>query len=325
MAHFIPGMFVPFQSETIDLNSVAYRTSVILVEDPGCWDDGEDWENHIENVSRVGLAIDKEHPNMLNLSKIDVFDNATQITNEDLTDKLGLYRIIGDNPIDYGYNITIVDSDKNILAARGEIPPEYGDVVKMKRIVWTHIGSQILMEHGGELEGASSPTKALFYIDKDNVEDVLKGSIALSITNFNFTGDGHTYDGIKLANDVTKEHEPEQGNGFHISGGNTFTDPGGYASLKNSTGSFYHYPGDLTPTPKWDINNETDTLKIFLTKSVFINQSITIDGSEDVYIELQFGNGINVTPDYDPPAGTPFIPISVPDYEPTGLIVEVWQ
>jgi len=320
MAHFIPGMFVPFQSETIDLNSVAYRTSVILVEDPGWWDGGEDWENHIENVRRVGLAIDKEHPNKLNMSKTKGFKNATQINDTYLTHKLGLYRIVGDNEIDYGYNITIEDLNGNILDTRGEIPPEYGDVVKMKRIVWMHTSSEKFML-GQSLEGASSPTKALFYINKSDVK-VLEDGIGIFITNFDFTAKPEkTYEGIKLANDVG----PPKGPGFQIKGGNTFTDTGGYVSLlSGTTGDFSHYQDGIFANTKWDINNGNDTLEIFLAKSVFVNQSIETTGTKDIYVELQFGPGINVTGDYDLPAGTPFVPLAVPAYELTELTIQVW-
>jgi hypothetical protein len=184
LVQFIPGMFVPFQTETIDLSSVSYRTSVILVEDPGWWDtgtdNGEDWEtdNHLANVSRVGLAIDKEHPNMLNMRKIGVFDNDTQITDANLTRTLGLYRNIGGNEIDYGYNITIADSGNNILAARGDPTPEYGDVSSMKRLVKAQTGTQFRELDWGELcsEFPHQDDKADFNITKpeENVTIIIK-------------------------------------------------------------------------------------------------------------------------------------------------------
>lgn len=329
LAQFIPGMFVPFQSETIDLSSVAYRTSVILVEDPGWYNgtiQGEDWENDIANVSRVGLAIDKGHPNKLNTSKRDVFENKTLIDNENLTQKLGLYRKIGDNPIDYGYNISIDDLNGTILAARGEIPPEYGDVVKMKRIVWMQTGFTAEPLSNESLEGAESSTKALFYINSSDVVKFLDGSVSIRITNFNFTVGIRTYKGIKLANTVTYA----AGDGYHITQPNYVNGPGGYASLLNVTGACYEGCDQdvLSPMPDWTIDDKNDTLKIFMAKSVFENEvSLTIDGSEDVFIEVDFGNGIVVkkVEEEDYPPGEFFTSILVPDYEPTGLIVKVWQ
>ena len=135
----ISGMFLPFQTEVIDTNSVSYRTSVILVEDPGYWNDGtnegKDWENHIDNVSRIGLAVDKENPNVLGIDKLSAFKDETQIDDKKLSKKLGLYRIIGDTKVYYGYNIALTSLDGEVLALRGSEIPEYGDVSSMKRIV----------------------------------------------------------------------------------------------------------------------------------------------------------------------------------------------
>ena len=160
----ISGMFLPFQTETIDLNSVSYRTSVILVEDAGYWNDGgnngEDWENNINNTERIGLAIDKMHPNELELNKLTMFGDETEIDNEDLADKLGLYRIISDSKVYYGYNIALTSLDGEILVLRGSEIPEYGDVSSMKRIVKAQIGTEfIVVKLNGDPE---ENDKALF-------------------------------------------------------------------------------------------------------------------------------------------------------------------
>ena len=334
MAHFIPGMFVPFQSETIDLNSVAYRTSVILVEDPGWWDNGEDWENHIENVSRVGLAIDKEHPNMLNKSKRYVFENETLIDNENLADKLGLYRMIGDNKIDYGYNISIEHLNGSILATRGEIPPEYGDVVKTKRIVWMQTGLISLAGTEGPLEGTDNPTKALVYINSSDVEVILDDDVCIVITNFTITDPNkpqdNTFDSIRMANSVRYA----DGVGWKLDQPTgTIQDDGVYTSLLNCTTGMYDSPLKQSLKTKRTINNENDTLEIFLAKSVFVDNSeeeggkLAIGGSKDLYIELQFGVGIKVlkTEKEDYPPGTTFKSNLAHDYEPRELIIKVWQ
>ncbi|MDI6886875.1 MAG: hypothetical protein QMD22_11165, partial [archaeon] len=196
LVQFIPGMFVPFQTETIDLSSVAYRTSVILVEDPGWWDDGadkgEDWENHIVNVSRVGLAIDKEHPNMLTMSKINAFNNSTL----DLADKLGLFRTISGNRINYSYNITLQGSDGTVMAARGETPPEYGDVASMKRLVKAHTGYSAYFD-GEELTQDDPLDNTKVWI---NVTDMPEKDLIFEITNFNVTGGNPKYQQAKFIN-----------------------------------------------------------------------------------------------------------------------------
>jgi len=42
----IPGLLIGLQSYTIDYDAVAYRTGVILVEDPG-WPASPGWETNI--------------------------------------------------------------------------------------------------------------------------------------------------------------------------------------------------------------------------------------------------------------------------------------
>lgn len=171
LTQVIPGMFLPFQTETIDLNSVAYRTSVILVEDPGWGDQGIDWEKeNIENVSRIGLAIDKAHPNMLKKSKLDGFKNNTQFSDIQLARKLGLYRHIGNSDIYYGYNITIADLNDNPIAARGASVPDHGDVSSMKRIVKAQTGTEIVIV---ELLGAPPENKKARFNITDPEDDIV--------------------------------------------------------------------------------------------------------------------------------------------------------
>ena len=167
----IQGMFLPFQTETIDLNSVAYRTSVILVEDPGWGDKGTDWEKqNIENVSRIGLAIDKAHPNMLDMKKLAVFENKTLINNANLARKLGLYRHIGNSDVYYGYNITIADLNDMPIATRGASIPDHGDVSSMKRIVKAQTGTEIVIV---ELMGAPPENKKARFNTTDPEGDIV--------------------------------------------------------------------------------------------------------------------------------------------------------
>lgn len=175
----VSGMFLPFQTETIDLNSVSYRTSVILVEDAGYWsdgaNDGEDWENHVNNISRIGLAINKMHPNELELNKLAIFGDEAEIDDEELSDKLGLYRIIGDSKVYYGYNIALTSLGGEVLALRGSEIPEYGDVSSMKRIVNAQTNSVYIIE---ELKGnPEANNKALFSITnpEEDIVMIIKG------------------------------------------------------------------------------------------------------------------------------------------------------
>ena len=324
MAHFIPGMFVPFQTETIDLNSVAYRTSVILVEDPGWWDNesgpdwGEDWENQsIEEVRRVGLAIDKEHPNMLpnkfdNMSKTKSFKNKTQINDATLTRKLGLYRIIGDNPIDYGYNITIVDSDKNILAARGEIPPEYGDVVSMKRIVSVNrTGYGYLLE--GNISGSDKPTKALIKINSSNVYNFTREDLTFKITNFNLTEAGSMYQGTKVSHNVKSNASV----GLKLDAPKTLSGiSDGYVSVNYSTPKY-------KINTNMDINSQKDLLIVTIKTAAWANNGINTTGVADIFIEIQVSK-IKVEKVHDEANMTELQATDEFIQDPSNVIVKIW-
>jgi hypothetical protein len=87
---FVAGIFTPFQPGAIDLSSVAYRTSAILVEDPGwyiyngtnghligdsAWETVPVTTLESEPSLRIGLADDKSDPNVLSIDKINAFNN----------------------------------------------------------------------------------------------------------------------------------------------------------------------------------------------------------------------------------------------------------
>lgn len=60
----VPMLFAPLQTVSTDIQPVAYRTSMILVEDGGIYNGTEgissDWDEHptnYTNISRIGLAM----------------------------------------------------------------------------------------------------------------------------------------------------------------------------------------------------------------------------------------------------------------------------
>ena len=328
---FIPNMFVPFRSERVDLTAVAYRTSVVLAEDPGWFSNsssstrGTNWEENTNNISRVGLALDKEHPNNLNRSKITAFNNESLIDDTTLAYKLGLYRNISRrSDVIYGYNITLERLDVDyVIASRGETPPSTGDVASVKRLVMERKWLAYVAD-GDEMEGVDSPTKALFCINKSDVVDSLDEGVFIAISNFNFTGttpNQQTFDGVKLGNAVAKT-----GTGYALTKAGTNNDPSGHSSLMDgATGTYYQFQGDLSPAPGWDINNEEDTLEIFMPRIVFENETgLDWSGATDIYIELQFGSEIDVDPALTLPAGTIYGDYKILGYEPAILTVKVW-
>jgi len=330
MAHFIPGMFVPFQSETIDLSSVAYRTSVILVEDPGWWNktgagSGTDWDTkeHIGSVSRVGLAIDKEHPNVL--SKIEGFKTCTD-TN--LSDKLGLYRMIGGNKIYYGYNITIVNASGNILAAKGEIPPKYGDVVKMKRIVSVRDSERGWID-ASNLSGASSPVKPLLVIDGANVSRFCNDTvnpIKIGITNFSFKDGDPPGDFVYVEIVQTNLSKCFAGCGLSDAPGTGIHITTPFTLNKRSDGwrQVNEDPIETFDDAAADINSADDTLLIAINTSAWLRAGIDISpGADDVVIELKL-NKINCTAVHNTSDLLRYSATEPIFHTPRTLIVKVW-
>jgi hypothetical protein len=127
VANMVPSLLVGLQRTiAIDYDAVAYRTAVILVEDPGHPMEEDDyrqnsipWDNiggpyTVDNIKgriqnpetpiRFGLALSRETPNILSRRKINIFFNKSFITDD--------YRkvlIFGN--IQYGFNITLTQLD----------------------------------------------------------------------------------------------------------------------------------------------------------------------------------------------------------------------
>ena len=106
----IPGLLIGLQGYTIDYDAVAYRTGVILVEDPG-----EpalplfSWESQTKNdVIRFGLTISKDTPNILSQNKVDKFFCSTVFS---YPDDYQQRVIFGDYP--YQFNISLTEFGRN--------------------------------------------------------------------------------------------------------------------------------------------------------------------------------------------------------------------
>ena len=157
VASKIPGILIGLQSSAIDNDAVAYRSAVLLVEDPGMpvappWESFGDLQKY--NVSRFGLALDKNNPNILTQDKIDRFFCATYSNSG--TEPGFLYpddyhqRIIfGDYP--YKFNISLVDTDRNLTKSIGDVLPEdYGYIrrlVKIKGLSNTTLNGTYIESH----------------------------------------------------------------------------------------------------------------------------------------------------------------------------------
>ncbi len=104
----VPGLLAGLESSGIDYDAVAYRTGVILVEDPG-WPVYPPWEmndgDHKDEIQRMGLAVSKDTPNILLSTKIERFFDNSFFDPEDYRSKV----IFGDIP--YSYNFSILSED----------------------------------------------------------------------------------------------------------------------------------------------------------------------------------------------------------------------
>lgn len=123
VATMIPGLLVGITGHAIDYDAVAYRTGVILTEDPGMPADPP-WENlpddRNEEVQRMGFALTKESPTLLSLNKITRFFSSGFTYPDDYQEKI----IFGDHP--YRFNISVMTFDSAISQAAGDIRPSGG-------------------------------------------------------------------------------------------------------------------------------------------------------------------------------------------------------
>ncbi|WP_292371005.1 hypothetical protein [Methanoregula sp. UBA64] len=169
IATLIPGLFIGLQSRTVDYDAVAYRTGVILVEDPGmpynpAWETLAD--SHKGDMLRFGLAVSKDSPNILSSQKVDRFFCRTWSYPDDYRSRV----IFGDYP--YLFNISFQQAGSNLTRSIGDNPPdEYGYI---RRVVKVKGNSNASID--------DSKIRAYMFNSSDNVTtDVF--SIHLNFTN----------------------------------------------------------------------------------------------------------------------------------------------
>jgi len=148
VATLIPGILIGLQSNIIDFDAIAYRTGVILVEDPG-WPASPGWESYDDlqkaNITRFGLAISKDSPNILAEDKVNRFFCTSFIYPEEYQQRA----IFGDRP--YRFNISLLDIERNELRTVGDVRPDsYGYIRRLVKIKGTSnasIGSSYILAH----------------------------------------------------------------------------------------------------------------------------------------------------------------------------------
>jgi len=148
----IPGLLIGLQAFTIDYDAVAYRTGVMLVEDPG-WPASPPWESQQNfSVTRFGLAVSRETPNILSQEKVDrFFANTSEYGTFAYPDDYHQRIIFGDYP--YRFNISIFDMERNqrlFLSQSPPLPEGYGYIrrlVKIKGLTNATIDESYISSH----------------------------------------------------------------------------------------------------------------------------------------------------------------------------------
>ncbi|MFA6331969.1 MAG: hypothetical protein WCX22_03375 [Methanoregula sp.] len=181
VATMIPGLFIGVQSHTIDYDAVAYRTGVILVEDPGnvadTVEDKVPWElqKSEDNIARFGLAVSKDTPGILDAEKVNRFFNTADYP--DFTyNNYSKRAIFGDYP--YRFNISLQEAGTDTVRSVGDIIPEYSPYGYIRRDV--------------KIRSSSNSTIGKTIIDAyhyTNTEEVQLNQFAIMINNSHLLND----------------------------------------------------------------------------------------------------------------------------------------
>jgi hypothetical protein len=133
VATLVPNLFLGVSAHGIDFDAVAYRTGVILAEDPGATNGSAtgSWENQKDKglIERFGLAVTKETPNILSETKVNRFFNTTAFSPSDYRSKA----IFGEYP--YRFNISLREVGENAMCVGGTLPDSnYGYIRREVKI-----------------------------------------------------------------------------------------------------------------------------------------------------------------------------------------------
>jgi hypothetical protein len=143
VATLVPNLFLGVSANAVDFDAVAYRTGVILAEDPGATipSISTPWEiqpySGKDNIERFGLAVSKETPNILSETKVNRFFNLSTPADPSVgfiyPDDYRPRTIFGDYP--YRFNISLLAVGESNPRYIGEVLPDnYGYIRKQVKI-----------------------------------------------------------------------------------------------------------------------------------------------------------------------------------------------
>lgn len=193
VATLIPNLFLGVSAHGIDFDAVAYRSGVILAEDPGQSVTGEPWEvlpdTANASVQRFGLAVSKNTPNVLSEEKVNRFFNFSDppkghfgpfVYPDDYRQKV----IFGDYP--YSFNISMqVVGEGNTRYIGAVRPDNYGFIRREVKI--KHSASNATLEYATDyrkyrLNNTQNSTYHNFAI-LINTTELLWGNITNPLVN----------------------------------------------------------------------------------------------------------------------------------------------
>lgn len=180
------GLLIGLRSKTIDYDAVAYRTGVILVEDPGenttfpgqiITDPSVQWEfiglSEKARVLRFGLSLYKSTPNILSKKKVDSYGNHTIYNNlEDYRSRI----IFGSYP--YHFNITLLPLEGSLSPVySGEPYNPYSSYGYIRRIVLIKTPGEFVVDLNDYSNPMYNDGQLSVRIDSNQLFDTRKGPI----------------------------------------------------------------------------------------------------------------------------------------------------
>jgi len=255
VATLVPNLFIGVSSHGIDFDSVAYRTGVILAEDPGVTIMDTSWwefqpDSGKDNIERFGLAISKQTPNILSEVKVKRFfdsDDTGVFSSDDYREKV----IFGDYP--YRFNISLLEEGQPPRFVGEERPKNYGYMrreVKIKHSSNATIDKTDVVKfrlnnsdtNGPSLIRDGNVTYHDFVIEINRTK-LLSGNITNPIINPNYN-DAYRIDPRSEEINITVE-------GFHDSPpiGRWVTDKGFYTTVNLSCVTLSQSTSEEDPAP----------------------------------------------------------------------------
>jgi PKD repeat protein len=279
----IPGLLINLQAYTIDYDAVAYRTGVILAEDPGV-PPIPSWENapSQNDVVRFGLSLSKDVPHILSEDKVNQFFCTSVFTYpEDYQERV----IFGDYP--YRFNVSLIETgpDHPSRYVGDVMSGSYGTIRRLVKIKGTSNATinYTYMNTHGYIHG-DNETRHEFSIVINNTE-LLRDKVTNPIYQIDPSKEKFTINITDLNQTMFADREPC----FNVSLEKIYI----YVVDEKTTPLHHYYNPIINGTQYRDITSDTlydtelpkDIKNISL---VFYPKTVTWSDYSHVYINLTF-------------------------------------